>query len=235
MSEYSWPAWGNYADRETIARSGWEATVQALPVGTQITGEVIGRQPFGVFLRIDGTPDAIGLAEITTMPRCADLPHVGEQVSGEVIWHADHNHQVKIQLTEWTHHEDLLLQFADRIGQIAAGHVTKLAPIGAFVRLAHCVVGLVPLAELSDEPIEDPAQAVREGKEISVRIRDVDLERRRITLSVGEAPFNPAVTSAPPTTPAQRSRPTTTRAADRSCAVRPGHDDAQPPRRGPRR
>ncbi|WP_369405865.1 S1 RNA-binding domain-containing protein [Streptacidiphilus albus] len=38
--------------------------------------------------------------------------------------------------------------------------------------------------------MEDPAQAVREGQELSVRIRDVDLERRRITLSVSGAPFN---------------------------------------------
>lgn len=39
-------------------------------------------------LSVNGHPDAIGLAEITAMPRGADLPRVGEQVSGEVIWHA---------------------------------------------------------------------------------------------------------------------------------------------------
>ncbi|WP_200826101.1 S1 domain-containing protein [Kibdelosporangium aridum] len=70
-----------------------------MPLGTQVTGEVIARQPFGVFIRIDGTPDAVGLAEITAMPQGAELPAVAAQVTGEVIWHAEHNHQVKIRLT----------------------------------------------------------------------------------------------------------------------------------------
>ncbi|MEU9079106.1 S1 RNA-binding domain-containing protein [Kitasatospora sp. NPDC048538] len=186
MSEYLWPADG--IEVGARAQATWSATCQALPLGTQITGEVIGRQPFGAFLRIEHHPDAVGLAEITAMPRCATLPHVGEQVSGEVIWHADHNHQVKIKLTEWTLHEDLLPQFAARIGQITTGHVTKLAPIGAFVRIADCVEGLVTLAELSDEPIEDPAQAIHEGQELSVRILNVDLERRRFSLSAIRMP-----------------------------------------------
>ncbi|MFD5409308.1 S1 domain-containing protein [Streptomyces nojiriensis] len=66
MSEYSWPDDG--AEVGTRARAAWAATCEALPVGTPVTGEVIGRRPFGVFLRIDGVPDAVGLAEITAMP-----------------------------------------------------------------------------------------------------------------------------------------------------------------------
>ncbi|MFD8124841.1 hypothetical protein ACFV3T_27895 [Streptomyces albidoflavus] len=64
-----------------------------------MTGEVIGRRPFGVFLRIDGVQDAIGLAEITAMPHDAELPQIGTHVSGEVVGHAEHNRQVKIILS----------------------------------------------------------------------------------------------------------------------------------------
>lgn len=63
---------------------------------------MIGRRPFGVFLRIDGLPEAMGLAEITAMPKGASLPVLGAHVTGTVLWHAHHNHQVKITLTEWT-------------------------------------------------------------------------------------------------------------------------------------
>lgn len=66
-----------------------------------MTGEVIGRRPFGVFISINDFQDAIGLAEITAMPRDATLPLVGAVVTGEVIWHAEHNCQVKIRLAEW--------------------------------------------------------------------------------------------------------------------------------------
>ncbi|MCX4468423.1 hypothetical protein OG980_30350 [Streptomyces albidoflavus] len=97
MDEYSWP--DNGVKGSARAQAAWPATCEAFPVGTQVTGEVVGRQPFGVFLRIAGVPDAIGLAEITAMPHGAQLPQLGTHVSGEVFGHAHHNHQVRISLS----------------------------------------------------------------------------------------------------------------------------------------
>ncbi|WP_199836823.1 hypothetical protein [Streptomyces sp. CB01373] len=100
MDEYAWPT-GPEVPAADLVRESWEATVAALPVEARITGEVIGRQRFGVFIRIDGVPYATALAEITAMPLGMDLAALGAFVSGEVIWHAAHNHQVKVQLDEW--------------------------------------------------------------------------------------------------------------------------------------
>ncbi|MFJ6658260.1 hypothetical protein ACIQNG_18125 [Streptomyces sp. NPDC091377] len=99
MSENQWPDDGIELGRR--ARIAWSATLEALPAGTPVIGEVIGRQPFGVFLRIDGVPDAVGLAEITAMPHGAELPRMGARVRGEVLRHTEHNHQVTITLDEW--------------------------------------------------------------------------------------------------------------------------------------
>ncbi|WP_433452877.1 hypothetical protein ACQPXS_32450 [Streptomyces sp. CA-142005] len=100
MDEYAWPT-GPEAPTADAVRSNWAATVAALPVGTRITGEVSGRQRFGVFIRVDGVPNAIALAEVTAMPLGMDLPALGAFVGGEVVWHAAHNHQVKVRLDEW--------------------------------------------------------------------------------------------------------------------------------------
>jgi hypothetical protein len=98
MDEYAWPTGPECRPRTWCGR---EATVAALPVEARITGEVIGRQRFGVFIGIDGVPNAVALAEITAMPHGMDLPALGAIVSGEVLWHATHNHQVKVRLDEW--------------------------------------------------------------------------------------------------------------------------------------
>lgn len=96
MTNYSWPDQNAYdAGRN---RQAWPATIAALPVGARIEGQVIARQPFGVFIRIDGVPDALGLVEVTAMSRDAALPDIGATVTGEVIWHAEHNYQVKLRL-----------------------------------------------------------------------------------------------------------------------------------------
>ncbi|MGW4562581.1 hypothetical protein ACWEN3_09310 [Streptomyces sp. NPDC004561] len=82
------------------ARRHWAAAVAALPVGTRITGEVIGRRPFGVFLRMDGVPNAIALAEIASCRRGWASRPSGPSSRGEVFWHAG-NHQVRVRLDEW--------------------------------------------------------------------------------------------------------------------------------------
>jgi hypothetical protein len=98
VAEYSWPADGER--RAKVAFERWPETVEALPIGSVAEGKVIGRQPFGVFVEICGLPGAIGLAEITSMPRGATLPPVGANVRGTVIDHAAHNHQVKLCLID---------------------------------------------------------------------------------------------------------------------------------------
>ena len=97
--EYAWPKGSDLPTAEAVRRN-WATTVAALPVGTRITGQVVGRRPFGVFIRVDGVPDAVALAEIAGMPLGTELPALGATVAGEVFWHA-HNHQVRVRLDEW--------------------------------------------------------------------------------------------------------------------------------------
>ncbi|MFE5288343.1 hypothetical protein ACFRAQ_25550 [Nocardia sp. NPDC056611] len=91
MVEHFWPENVELARR---SRAAWAATVESLPVGSPVTGKVIGRQPFGVFIEIDQIPDAIGLVRVTFLPTDAELPARGELVEGHVHWHESHNCQV---------------------------------------------------------------------------------------------------------------------------------------------
>ncbi|MFE2326032.1 S1 RNA-binding domain-containing protein [Streptomyces sp. NPDC059385] len=81
-----------------------------------------------------------------------------------------------VGLGEWAEHEDLLPRF--RVGQVVGGRITKIAPIGIFVRLAHCVEGLVPISGPAAS-----SESFREGQEMSVQILMVDHERNRILLA----------------------------------------------------
>jgi hypothetical protein len=100
MSEHREPGSSRAPSQDAIVQS-WPATVAALPLGSQVSGRVIARPAFGVFFMIDGVSNAVGLAEITNMPHHMELPPIGASVTGEVIWHADHNHQIRIRLHEW--------------------------------------------------------------------------------------------------------------------------------------
>ena len=74
-----------------------------------------------------------------------------------------------------------------QIGQIVAGKVTKLVPFGAFVRVEEGIEGLVHVSELAERHVEIPEQVVTVNDEVMVKIIDIDLERRRISLSLKQA------------------------------------------------
>ena len=92
------------------------------------------------------------------------------------------------------------------------GRVTKLVPFGAFVRVDEGIEGLVHISELAERHVEIPEQVVQVGNEIMVKVIDIDLERRRISLSLKQA--NEAAHASSPTSSTPRStawKPTTTR------------------------
>ncbi|WP_406395212.1 hypothetical protein [Streptomyces sp. NBC_00887] len=97
MDEYNWPTRRPDPPGQS-PEEVWTATLAALPLGASIAGEVIGRQPFGVFIRVDGVPNAIVLAEITAMPEGMELPVLGARIRGEVIDHLEYNHQLRGRL-----------------------------------------------------------------------------------------------------------------------------------------
>ena len=78
--------------------------------------------------------------------------------------------------------------------QVVPGRVTKLVPFGAFVRVGDGIEGLVHISELAERHVEIPEQVVNVGDELFVRIIDVDLERRRISLSLKQANENVPLT-----------------------------------------
>jgi small subunit ribosomal protein S1 len=95
----------------------------------------------------------------------------------------------RVSLSLKSTQEDPWQQFArtHQIGQVVPGRVTKLVPFGAFVRVEEGIEGLVHISELADRHVEIPEQVVQVGEEIFVKIIDIDLERRRISLSLKQA------------------------------------------------
>ena len=67
------------------------------------------------------------------------------------------------------------------------GRVTKLVPFGSFVQVGDGIEGLVHISEMSAHHVDLPEQVVTPGEELWVKIIDLDLQRRRISLSIKQA------------------------------------------------
>ena len=73
-----------------------------------------------------------------------------------------------------------------RIGMRLPGKVSNLTKFGAFVDIGIKENGLIHISEISDKRIADPAEVLHLEQVVNVRVMDVDLERKRIALSLKE-------------------------------------------------
>src|SRR5690606_17021087 len=116
-----------------------------------------------------------------------EVVQVGDEVTVEVLEVDLERERVSLSLKATQ--EDPWQHFArtHQIGQIVPGKVTKLVPFGAFVRVEEGIEGLVHISELAERHVEIPEQVVQIGDQVMVKIIDIDLERRRISLSLKQA------------------------------------------------
>jgi small subunit ribosomal protein S1 len=77
-------------------------------------------------------------------------------------------------------------------GTVKTGRVTSLADFGAFVNIDGAD-GLVHLSEISWDRIEHPAEVLKVGQEVKVKVIAVDQERKRIGLSIRQLQPDPWV------------------------------------------
>jgi small subunit ribosomal protein S1 len=144
---------------------------------------------FGAFVDLGGVDGLVHVSELSWkhIDHPSEVVEVGQEVTVEVL-DVDMDRE-RVSLSLKATQEDPWQAFArtHAIGQVVPGRVTKLVPFGAFVRVADGIEGLVHISELAERHVEIPEQVVQVNDEIYVKVIDVDLERRRISLSLKQA------------------------------------------------
>jgi small subunit ribosomal protein S1 len=144
---------------------------------------------FGAFVDLGGVDGLVHVSELSWkhIDHPSEVVEVGQEVTVEVL-DVDMDRE-RVSLSLKATQEDPWQHFArtHQIGQVTPGRVTKLVPFGAFVRVEEGIEGLVHISELAERHVEIPEQIVQVGDEIFVKVIDIDLERRRISLSLKQA------------------------------------------------
>jgi uncharacterized protein len=76
-----------------------------------------------------------------------------------------------------------------KAGMVLPGIVTNVTDFGAFVDVGVHQDGLVHVSRLSDRFVKDPHQAAKPGQTVEVAVLDVDLKRKRLSLSMKKKDF----------------------------------------------
>ncbi|MDQ3094735.1 MAG: 30S ribosomal protein S1, partial [Actinomycetota bacterium] len=144
---------------------------------------------FGAFVDLGGVDGLVHVSELSWkhIDHPSEVVEVGAEVTVEVL-DVDMDRE-RVSLSLKATQEDPWQHFArtHQIGQIVPGKVTKLVPFGSFVRVEEGIEGLVHISELAERHVEIPEQVVQVNDDVMVKIIDIDLERRRISLSLKQA------------------------------------------------
>jgi len=144
---------------------------------------------FGAFVDLGGVDGLVHVSELSWkhIEHASEVVEVGQEVTVEVL-SVEHDRE-RVSLSLKATQEDPWQVFArtHAIGQLVPGTVTKLVPFGAFVRVADGIEGLVHISELSSRHVELAEQVVKVGQEVFVKLIDIELDRRRISLSLKQA------------------------------------------------
>ncbi|MDO9485336.1 MAG: 30S ribosomal protein S1 [Actinomycetota bacterium] len=144
---------------------------------------------FGAFVDLGGVDGLVHVSELSWkhIDHPSEVVEVGQEVTVEVL-DVDMDRE-RVSLSLKATQEDPWQHFArtHAINQVVPGKVTKLVPFGAFVRVEEGIEGLVHISELAERHIELPEQIVQVNDDIFVKVIDIDLERRRISLSLKQA------------------------------------------------
>jgi small subunit ribosomal protein S1 len=166
-----------------------EETLEAIKVGSVISGKVKRLTNFGAFVDIGGLDGLVHVSEIAweRIKHPGEALKVGEQVEVEVLEVIPEKERISLSIRKTLPDPWLKAVEGLESGQIIKGKVTRLANFGAFIELRPGVEGLAHISQLADFHVKHPSEVLQEGEEVEVKVIEIKPKNKRISLSIKEA------------------------------------------------
>ncbi len=178
---------------EESQSEGRKKFLENLTKGERRKGTVSSIVNFGAFVDLGGVDGLVHVSELSWkhVDHPSEVATVGQEVEVEVL-DVDLDRE-RVSLSLKATQEDPWKEFERKYkaGEILKGQVTKLVPFGAFVRVAQGIEGLVHISELSHEHVDTPESVLSVGDEVTAKVIDVDVSRRRVSLSMRQVATPP--------------------------------------------
>ena len=170
------------AERAAAAEKVWAEIEE----GKRYTGTVKSLTSYGAFVDIGGVDGMVHISELSwsRIKHPSEVVKVGDTVEVYVI--AADKEKKKISLGMKDHSQDPWTVFTStyQVGDTANVRIVKLMTFGAFAEVVPGVDGLIHISQLADHRVEKPGDVVAEGDKVDVKITDVDMENKKISLSI---------------------------------------------------
>lgn len=159
-------------------------SLEALKIGDEKEAMVTGIVKFGLFAAFDGLEGLVHISEIAWghVKNPGEHAKVGDKVRVKIIG-VDSD---KLSLSIKQLAKDPWEEIAERypVGKQVQGTIVRFADYGAFLRLERDINGLVHMTEIAHTKVTDPSEALTIGQKVDAQVINVDIDERRIGLSI---------------------------------------------------
>jgi len=163
-----------------------QQTLKTLAVGDVVEGTVQRLTDFGTFVDIGGVDGLVHISQLAHhhVDTPSDVVSEGDVVKVRILSIDLDNERISLSIKDtlpgpWEEAARKL-----QVGDVIEGVVKRLVPFGAFVELFPGVEGLVHVSEISHQHIGSPNEVLTEGDQVKVKVLDVHLDQKRISLSI---------------------------------------------------
>ena len=174
---------------EEARKAERQEILSKLQVGMRLKGTVSSIVDFGAFVDLGGIDGLVHISELSWnhVNHPSEVVKVGQEVEVQVLDVDLNRERISLGLKQTTEDPWRSLVKKYPVDAIVEGTVTKLVTFGAFVDLGEGVEGLVHISEMAKQHVDQPSQVCAVGDNVQVKVMEIDLDRRRISLSMKAA------------------------------------------------
>ncbi|MBR2737070.1 MAG: bifunctional 4-hydroxy-3-methylbut-2-enyl diphosphate reductase/30S ribosomal protein S1 [Firmicutes bacterium] len=165
------------------------AVWDAINIGDVIEGTVMRFTDYGAFVDIGGIDGLLHISEISwgKLRHPREVLEIGQKVSVKILSMNQEKGKISLGLKQLSPEPWSVINENYKVGDIVKGKVVQIKEYGAFVELEPGLDGLVHISQIAPRRVNNIADEVSIGDEVSTKILEIDEERRRISLSMKEA------------------------------------------------
>src|SRR5436309_1521119 len=167
----------------------WESVAERYERGSRVKGKIASVTDYGAFVELE--PGIEGLVHVSEMSWSKRMKHpskmvnIGDEVEAEVLGVDPKARRISLGMKQIQSNPWDTLRDRYQIGTRVTGRVRNLTDFGAFVEVEEGVDGLVHVTDISwNKRIKHPGEMLKKGQEIDAVITNIDVENRRLSLSI---------------------------------------------------
>ena len=167
----------------------WDAVPDKYKTGERIRGTITRTTDFGAFVELEpGIEGMIHLSEMSWAKKVrkpSDLLKPGETVDAIILGINLTERRIALGLKQALGDPWAEISNKITVGSVVEGPITSFTKFGAFVQVAEGIEGMIHVSEISAEKrIERPQDVLRTGQQVTVKVLEVDKEKRQLRLSI---------------------------------------------------